>query len=457
MLFPGRRSPVRSLSLRIARYGARVDNDRSLALACRLARLEPGLGWVRFYRAGLLLFKGRLKEALSDLSALETISPDMMFAGGREFELPAAAAEARLDGAMRRLMHAAPKSAWVFVLESYRRRMRSQWKLSRQAMSSALRLSPRNPTLWGLAARIGYVSRLAKGSVSAMEKARRLAPECFWINAWAGEVRRYLGDWRAAQRLLDAALKSNPNYFIAYSWRGGARRMLGNPRGALADLDLAIAEEFIEEEDKASLAWAYHERSLVKRDLRDFAGAFRDLNKAHKLNGRYVWASRDNRGGQPRYDQSLALLTKVLSRQPRSAWALAWRGYSHGITGNTAQAREDLARALTLKPGLAWAHAWKAGVELDAGRREPALDALKCSLALDPNYALSRLLRGKYLNAQGFFREAEKELADSLRQDPFCASAWLERSRAARGLKRAADAAEFSRRAFDLDPRAASA
>lgn len=452
MFSPRRDSLLKSLSLKITRLAARGDLASSLKEADRLTRLEPDLGWVLFYRASLRLCLGDRRGVQEDLLALQSVSPDRLFAAGRELEIPEAAAGTRFDATMRTLLASNPGLVWGPILESYRRRCRRDWEGSRRCVSRALRLSSRNAALWGLAARIGYVARLPGSSAAAMEKAHRLAPECFWINAWLGEVRRYAGDWKGAERFLDKALRLNPRYYIAYSWRGSVRRILGSPRKAVADLDIALKHEFIEEDDKASLAWAYHERSLAKRVLGDYAGAFRDLNNAHRLNSRYVWAQQDGRPGTPSGEDSMELLDRIIARHPRSAWALAWRGHSLGAVGRTSLAREDLNRALSLRPALSWAHAWRAGADLDENLRKSAMASLRRSIRLDPRYAVSRLFHGKFLIANGRFRNAERELSDSLKQDPFCAEAWRQRALAARGLGRYRRAEDFHRRAVELDP-----
>lgn len=439
---------MRRAAARLARLGEDAGRcGAALAAADRLVRRWPRLGWARFYRAGLLAASGRPVDALGDLAALAVLPPDALFGAGREPELPAACARAGGLAGVAALSRRAPKLAWARVLHAYALRLAGRGAESAAAMESALRLAPRDPVVLALAARVLYVNRMPARSTRLLEAARRLAPSCFWIAAWLGEARRYDGDLRGAMRLLDEALRRAPSYHIARSWRGGVRRALGRHAGAVADLDAAIRVEWAGDADRASLAWAYHERSLAKRARGDHAGALRDLRAAHRLNGRYVFVPADARRGLPSARASRAELTR-LARGSLRAQALAWRGLSSASAGLGARALADLDESLRLAPRNAWARVWRAGAALDMGASPAAARReLDAALRRDPRYALAWLLRGKLELAAGRPRRAAADLSRARSLDPFSAAAWAESGRAAAALGRRKDAAAFGRRA----------
>jgi len=454
-MFPARHdAKLKALSARVVRLSEGGRRREAHAACGRLLRLEPRLGWARFHRAGLSFLLNKAPSVvLADLLALEELPSDLFFGAGREAELPpgcSGPAFARFAARLRRL---APRSAWPAVFEAYGHRLVEDWRPCLKAMKRAVALAPEHPVVLALAARVFYVNRLTERSTRMMEKARRLAPGCFWINAWLGEVRRYNGDWAGAETFLDAAIAANPRYYIAYSWRGGVRRVLGRPREAVRDLDLAIRREWAGDADSASLGWAYHERSLAKRAYGDLDGALRDLAAAHRCNLRYEWAPRSPRPGQPSRADSLASLDRLIRRNPRAASALAWRGYARAADGLALEALSDFDRALAVSPRDGWARAWRAGAALDAGAPPAwALAELRRSVRLDPDYALSRLLLAKLFNALGRCREAEASAARAVTLDPFSSPAWLERGRAALERGAARRAVDFLTRAVDIDP-----
>lgn len=441
-----------ALSLQAVHLAEAGRRRAALERVSRMLALEPMFGWALFFRAGLRVLDGRAREAARDLEAMRDAPLPMMFAGGREMEVPRPAGVRGLDARLTQLLRLG-ESPWSYALKAFFHRESGQWDLGRAAIDRALELAPKDAALWALSARVKYAFRLPAEASKAMERAWRLAPDCFWICAWLGEVKRYAGDWKAAERLLDRSIRLNPQYLLAYSWRGGVRRVLGRPREGLRDLDCALRAEWRGEDDNASFSWALHERSLAKREIGDHAGAFRDLNAAHRINQRYVWSEGLRRGGQPSPGEALSRLDAIIALSPKSAWALAWRGYTHATAGRGEEGTRDLQRALSLNPGLAWAYAWKAGADLDAGRGDSALKDLTRSIRLDPGYALSRRLRGQYLLRLGRPAEACRDLRASVKLDRFSALAWAELGKALGLLGRRKEAGRCTEEARNLDPR----
>ncbi|MBI5502518.1 MAG: tetratricopeptide repeat protein [Deltaproteobacteria bacterium] len=91
------------------------------------------------------------------------------------------------------------------------------------------------------------------------------------VRTWHGEVLLWLGEYRAALRKLDAAVRLGATTFV-FGWRGAARFKLGDFPGALDDLDRAIA---LDPKDLEAVLW----RGEVCRVLGRPAEARRDLDR----------------------------------------------------------------------------------------------------------------------------------------------------------------------------------
>jgi tetratricopeptide (TPR) repeat protein len=414
-----------------------------------MLRLEPLCSWAYFYRAGLRLALGDARGAVEDLSALKSIPPEWLFIC-RDLQVPPPARYPRTLETLREAQRLDPSSAWTHVLESFHFRVAQRWEESVRAVDRALELAPEDPTILGLSARLKYIYRLPAGAAAAMERARALSPRCSWINAWLGETRRYAGDLRGAHRLLTLAIAEDPRYIIAHSWRGSVSRLLGKTAQALSDLNIAITDPDLAGGDY-SLAWAFHERSLLKRGLGDVSGALSDLNRAHRRNLRFVWAGDLYR--KERSDlQSVAFLDRAVAAHPRAAWAWAWRGQTRTADEPEAALR-DLNEASRLSPRLAWARAWKAEALFLLGRPEEALAGVNAAVRLDSGYGYAYLLRARLHSAAGRWAKAEADLAKALELDCICAEAWAYRGRAAFQLKRHDDAEAYLSKAIEIDPK----
>lgn len=423
-------SPLRLLAFQAVRESSKGRSASARRAVEKMLALVPDCGWALFHRVGLSLAAGDQAGALRDLCRLALIPPPALFGGGREPEIPLPSGFPLLKPRALALARAHPRVAWVRVFEAFVRRETGDHEGAASAMLAARAASPRDPAVLALLARVLFVGRLPREGVRSLERARSLAPDCFWINAWLGEARRYQGRWRQAEALLDRALRLEPGYFIAYSWRAPVRRVLGDAAGALADADRALAREWIEERDPGSHSWALHERSLALRALGRFEESELALRAAHRMNSRYVWADPSPRPAQPAFRRSLNELGSWILRAPRNASPLAWRGLARAQTGDSAGALADLSRACSLAPRDAWAWAWAAGAVLDARGVVPeAKSSLETALKLDPGYGLALLLKAKLLHRRNRPRAALAQARLACAQDPLNAEAWRERAR----------------------------
>jgi tetratricopeptide (TPR) repeat protein len=432
-------------ALKLSRAGR---SREAIAEASRMLSIEPNCAWAYFYRGGLRLAIGDIEGARKDFTALEPLGPGWMLLC-RDFQVPPPSVYPRLAVNLKRLLESDPRRPWSHVFHAFYCRDIQSWKECIAAVDRALVLDPRNPTIQAFSARLKYVFRFPAEGAEAMKTARKLAPNCAWINAWLGEANRYSGNLRRAHELLSASIRLDPRYFIAYSWRGSVRRLLSMPAAALKDINVGIANDLVGGD--YSLAWAYHERSLLKRSLGRHIGAFQDLKRAHGINLRYTWNGDLYRKDNPKL-QSTELLDAIIARRPDCAWAYAWRGHTLITEGRPGEGLPDLDRAIRLRPAMAWPRAWRAQVYWALGRAAEAQRDLDLSLKSDPRYALSRMLQAALHQQRGRLEDADKSLAAALELDRVCSSAWAQRGQIAFLRRRYADADRYLTRAIELDP-----
>ena len=421
----------------------------AIAAASRMLSLEPNCAWAYFYRAGLRLAIGDVEGARMDLTALDHIGPGWMLLC-RDLQVPPPALYPQIGVNIKRLLESDRKRPWFHMFHAFYSRVVERWQDCVDSINRSVALDPRNPTLLAFSARQKYIFRFPADAASAIETAWKLAPECAWINAWLGEANRYSGNLRRAHTLLNASIKRDPQYIIAYSWRGSVRRLLSMPAAALKDIDIAIANDDLVDGDY-SLAWAYHERSLLNRSLGRPLAALRDLRFAHRINLRYTWNGDLYRKDNPKL-QSTELLDKIIARHPECAWAYAWRAHTRITEGKTQEGLPDLDRAIRLRPNLAWARTWRAQVYWALGRPSDAQRDLDRSLKSDPRYAMSHMLQAALHQQRSRWEDAENSLATAVELDRVCSSAWAQRGQIAFLRRRYADADRFLTRAIDLDP-----
>lgn len=167
----------------------------------------------------------------------------------------------------------------------------------------------RCPSHWWIRCRLGEAC-LAKGDrlggLKEFQRALRVRDpgEKREVLTWHGEVLLWLGDYKAALKLLDKAIRLGASAFV-YGWRGAARLKLGNFPGALADLDCAIE---LDPKDFEARGWR---------------------GETYRLAGRF--------------NESLRDLEIVIDRGCDDLWARFNRALLRDAMGNVAGLAEDFA------------------------------------------------------------------------------------------------------------------
>lgn len=360
----------------------------------RMIQRHPASGWALILRAELRRGEGDLPEALTDVDAAASRGASAVVAAalrarilrslGRYEEAYAAATDAiRLD----------PDLAWPHLLRGILGRDALRFQTMLPDLTRAARRAPKCGVVWAIRAQI----RLNAGDPQGLEDIdRAVAVEPTGrVYAWRGESLRRAGRFADALADLDRALAIQPDYHLARAWRGAALSGLGRHQEALADLNAAVRTD-------PRRAWAWKERSLVRRRLGKISAAIDDMNKAVSLDSHYGWC----RPTPDALQESMASLGRLLQKNPRHAWAWAWRGEVRLRAKDFIGAESDLSAALALAPRLSWPWCWRAEAREALGRTRGAAADLKRGLALDPDYLRGLACRARLREKLGMPRQA---------------------------------------------------
>ena len=437
--------------------------------ALRALELDPSVEWGWRTLADARVALGRRGEALEAMDralrlneGLHTLTPLV------EQHVPSHDAHAAIK-ILDEELEKKPDLWWAYALRADFRRYPelNDHVGAFEDMKRCLDLKPDSP--WALA----YMTRCQisvgdwAGARRSIDRAVELDPECGWIAAWKGEHQRRAGETKAALETLDRAMSLDPDYEFTYAWRGGALRALGRAREAVADLGIAI------ELDPPYVEWSFFERMHAHRALGDTERALADLERAHAVNGKYVWDAEPKklasglaelekflkrspknglgwlwrgdvlirlrrfedadaalgracrlrpkdgeafvlrgraRGELGRWKDAFSDFDRAVKLDKKSGAAAAWRGRARLLTGKLAPALKDLERACELDKGAVWMLAWKAEALHGLGRFEEALAAADTALALHPRYGEAAAWRGAALCRLGRWDEGFAEL-----------------------------------------------
>ncbi len=237
------------------------------------------------------------------------------------------------------------------------------------------------------------------GAAEAYAKACELDPTVpeFYLDRCYPNWRR--GNYKEMEADATRAIELEPKKIRGYNSRSMARQALGNSEGSYADVEKIIELE-------PGMPAGYQGRAHARLRKKDWDGAIADLTKAMEL-------AKDNKSA---YDN-----------------ALQWR-----VVG--------------------WRNKWMA--LKDADKPELAREALKEAIADqrkvlggDPKSVFDRTDLSELLRAWGDNAEADKELADAIKQNRQVVGNWFGQQ-AFRNYRddKWARSLELNRRALDIDP-----
>jgi tetratricopeptide (TPR) repeat protein len=237
----------------------------AVASASKAIARDPKWSWAYVVRAKARRQKGELELALADTRQAETASAGAdAYAHGWRAEI--LRKSGRLQESLREISLAAtlqPTNAWFLALRGQIQVELGAREKGLADLQESMRLDPRcscdydflgaqgprvlrdEKLAWVYALR-GGVHRAADGLAQAradLDRALRLAPGCFWILAWHGELLIRQGESAAGLAELRRALKLHARYPQAWVWLGQALIKEHRTEQALEAFTSALAIE----------------------------------------------------------------------------------------------------------------------------------------------------------------------------------------------------------------------
>ena len=153
-----------------------------------------------------------------------------------------------------------------------------------------------------------------------------------------------------------------------------------------------------------------------------------------------------------RLDESEALCTEIIRRDPAHADARDLLGVVHALSGRTETAAALMAEAIALSPGIARYHNNLGNVLGTLGRPDDAIAAYGRALELRPADAQTLNNLGTVLKGLGRLDEARSAYEDALAINPHYAEAYSNYGNVLMDAGRIEDAVACQRRSLELNP-----
>ena len=189
-------------------------------------------------------------------------------------------------------------------------------------------------------------------AIRDFNEAIRIWPENATAFANRGETNRLMGRLDAALSDFNEAIRLNPNSAFAFSGRGMVWAMLDQLDAALRDYNEAIRLD-------PNNADAFGSRGDVHSWMEQWALALIDYTEAIRLNpNAFTFYRRGEVNSHLElWDAALSDYTESirLGDSRSDAWAFAGRGFVYWNLGQINQAIQDFERALALNPDIEWA------------------------------------------------------------------------------------------------------
>ncbi|MBI5247053.1 MAG: tetratricopeptide repeat protein [Elusimicrobia bacterium] len=237
--------------------------DEAIASATKAIEADPEWSWAPIVRAKAKRQCGDLAGALDDTRVSEK-SGTQAYARGWRAEI--LRKSGRLEESLAEIVVATtlqPTNAWFLALRGQIQCELGKSDKGLADLTESMRMDPRcscdydflgaeGPAIvaddalaWVYALR-GGVHRAAERLPQAradLDRAAKMAPDCFWIAAWRGELRVHQGEVEAGLADLSRALKKFPRYTQAWIWTGQAQLAREATAPALAAFTSALKLE----------------------------------------------------------------------------------------------------------------------------------------------------------------------------------------------------------------------
>jgi tetratricopeptide (TPR) repeat protein len=270
---------------------------------------------------------------------------------------------------------------------------------------------------------------------------------------------RNLAFHRDAEALeaLDESLRLEPSNPAAYRERGLVRRRLRDEAGALADFTEAVGRD-----PRDAVSW--YQRGMLHAAANDDSRALLAFTAVIDLQPDNAAAYRERgacHGRKGDYQQAVADETRALALDPKDPWAHYHRGNAHRHLKDIDRALADYSAAIDLNRdrdvGLAPAYRHRGAIHLDRRSYREAIEDYTRSLALEPIDIDSYRARGLANLELGQWTNAILDFTAVIGADPRDGQALKNRGRAHLSQGAYHDARDDFRRAVELNRRDAEA
>ncbi len=196
---------------------------------------------------------------------------------------------------------------------------------------------------------------------------------------------------------LNKAVEISPSFPDAYFNRGKFyEEVLMDHKAAENDLTKTI-------ELNAKYTAAYIKRSVARKWLQNFDGAFSDLDTARKLeplNAEIYYRQGNLRFAQKKYENALPYFSKAIGLNLAYAEAFNNRGSCYYYLNNFTSALKDYKKAIELNPDYANAYTNLGSLFLEMNKPDEAIPCFDNIIRLSPKNINAYYLKGKALQAK---------------------------------------------------------
>lgn len=404
------------------------------------------------------------------------------------------------DGATKRryaeqLMEEAPSSWQPYAVRAEAFLMLGELEKAKQDADEAIQRAEDEAVNWAIRSRVQLLRREFDGAVSDADEAIRLGYQGPLIYGIRAEAHQLKNDYAAAEADANHALERDAQYVPALVTRAKARQALGQGEQSLQDLDDAIriqADNLVALTQRIDLLVSLQRFDEAVRDCKTWAGLQPESDKPDQVRREILqmqaaknkdlkplqaltaeepqniqhWLSLAKSAKEQRqWADVAAAANRVLSLQPdnqQAATAYLLRGVAHRVTGDLAQALDDLTKAHEHDPNLDSVLAERGAVLFLLKRYEAAIEELDEVLAradCSDRY-FARLWRTKaYVQLEDWDRAYNdaRQLVRDATSDEKKALAYFELGVAAAYKRLLDESVEANTQAIRIDPKSASA
>jgi tetratricopeptide (TPR) repeat protein len=268
-----------------------------------------------------------------------------------------------------------------------------------------------------------------------------------------GVVDRGLGDYGAAEPLLEHAVVLNPNHYDSRYNLGFVLAKLGKPQEALVHLEKAVQLNAASTEARFQLAAVLRSLSQEGRAREELEGVQEKKQQSVEADVAGTKVNQANEYFQAgEYQRAADLYREALGQNPGNARTYYDLALALEQLGKTADEREALKKAISLDSSLARAHNQLGLLSLQVGHQAEAETELKAAIALDPGYAEAQNNLGVLYGQQGKNNEAEKLFRLATENNPQYLQAFINLGLILAGESRFSEAEQTIRSAVKISP-----